>query len=49
MYGVVTYAGDADYDLAAYPAIRAWEGRLAALPGFGGQDALMPTESRAAA
>ena len=48
-YGVVAYAEGAGYDLGDHPAVKAWTDRIAALPGFKGQDALLPGESRAAA
>lgn len=34
VYGVVAYAPQAGFDLAAYPAISAWTKRMEALPGF---------------
>src|SRR5215471_2139128 len=35
VYGVVHYAADAGFDLAEYPNVKAWVGRLEGLPGFG--------------
>lgn len=49
IYGVVVYAPDGGYDLAAYPNVAAWMKRVEALPGFGRADEILPKESRAAA
>ncbi len=48
IYGVVVYAPDGGYDLAAYPHLSQWMKRLEALPGFGTREALLPQESRSA-
>ena len=42
VYGVVRYAADGGFDLAAYPNISAWKTRFEALPGFGTPEQLMP-------
>jgi glutathione S-transferase len=42
VYGVVRYASDAGFDLAAYPNILAWKTRFEALAGFGTPEQLMP-------
>ncbi|MBD2748635.1 glutathione S-transferase family protein [Microvirga sp. BT688] len=49
IYGVVAFADDGGFDLAAYPNIQAWSGRFEDLPGFKGRKDLLPMESRAAA
>ena len=49
LYGVVSYAGDIGVDLADYPALKEWVGRMEALPGFAAAKAMLPMESRAAA
>jgi glutathione S-transferase len=49
LYGVVSYAGDIGVDLADYPALKEWVGRMEALPGFASARTLLPMESRAAA
>jgi glutathione S-transferase len=40
VYGVVAYAPQAGFDLAAYPAISAWMSRMEVLPGFIASDGL---------
>jgi glutathione S-transferase len=45
-YGVVSYAPEGGYDLAAYPNIGRWMKRFESLPGWGKPDAIMPKESR---
>jgi glutathione S-transferase len=47
-YGVVSYAGDGGFDLAAYPHVQAWVTRFEALPGFGKPDAVLPKQSQSA-
>jgi glutathione S-transferase len=48
-WGVIAYAGQGGFDLARYPNVSAWIGRLKALPGYGDPEAVMPKESRTAA
>ena len=48
LYGVVAYAAEGGFDLAAFPNVGAWMGRMEALPGF--QPAgFLPKETKAAA
>lgn len=47
-YGVIAYAPEGGFDLAAYPAVSAWMKRFEALPGWGRADAILPKENRAA-
>ncbi|MBU6379226.1 MAG: glutathione S-transferase family protein [Gammaproteobacteria bacterium] len=47
-YGVVFYAAEGGFDMAAYPAVSAWMKRIEALPGYARPEAAMPKESRAA-
>ncbi len=47
-FGVVCYAADGGFDLAAYPHVQAWIKRLEALPGFGKAEAILPKESKVA-
>jgi glutathione S-transferase len=47
-YGVVYYAGDGGFDLAATPAIQGWMKRFEALPGYGTPEAVLPKETRSA-
>jgi glutathione S-transferase len=42
IYGVIHYADDAGFDLAAYPNILAWKTRFESLPGFATPAQLMP-------
>ncbi|MBJ6125448.1 glutathione S-transferase family protein [Microvirga splendida] len=49
IYGVLAYAGDAEIDLAPYPAVTAWMARFEALDGCRKPKDLLPMESRAAA
>jgi glutathione S-transferase len=42
VYGVVRYAADGGFDLAAFPDIAAWKARFEALPGFGTPEQIMP-------
>ncbi|WP_162820295.1 glutathione S-transferase family protein [Microvirga calopogonii] len=49
IYGVVTFSNQAGIELAAYPRVSAWTGRVEALPGFKAQKDLLPMESRVAA
>jgi glutathione S-transferase len=49
VFGTVWYATEAQVDLAKYPNISAWMGRVQALPGFKLPYDLLPKESRAAA
>lgn len=46
VYGVVSYAGEAGFDLAAYPNVAAWVKRFAALPGVGPAKGVVPLENR---
>ncbi len=46
VYGVVAYAGEAGFDLAAYPAITAWKARVEALPGWATSADVLPKQSR---
>jgi glutathione S-transferase len=48
VYGVAAYAPQAGYDFADTPNVKAWMGRVEALPGFRGVEDLLPKESRAA-
>lgn len=47
VYGVVCYAGDAKYDLGAYPGIKAWMSRLEKLPGWKSHNELLPQQDAA--
>jgi glutathione S-transferase len=49
LYGVIAYAADGGYDLAAHPNLSAWMKRIQALPGFGPAEALLPQATKAAA
>lgn len=49
IYGVVAYAGEGGFDLAAYPNVAAWVKRFEALPGFGDARSLLPQGTKAAA
>lgn len=49
VYGVVAYAEEGGFDLAAHPHITAWMKRMEALPGFGPAKGLLPPASREAA
>jgi glutathione S-transferase len=49
LYGVVVYAPEAGYDVAAHANLSAWMRRVEALPGFAPAEALLPQETRAAA
>ncbi len=49
VYGVIAYAAAGGYDLAAYPNVSAWMGRIQALPGFAPAEALLPQATKAAA
>lgn len=42
VYGVVRYAPEAGFDLAAYPHVVAWMERLESLPGFGHPEDILP-------
>jgi glutathione S-transferase len=48
LFGVVVYAPESGEDLAAFPRVRGWMERVAALPHFKGPDALLSPESRQA-
>ena len=48
IYGIVAYAPQAQIDLAAYPHVRRWMGRVEALSGFKNVDNALPKESKAA-
>ncbi len=47
VYGVVCLAGQAGFDIAAYPEVAAWAKRFESLPGFGNAQAVVPQEHRA--
>ena len=49
LYGVLAFAGEAGFDLAAYANVVSWMGRMEALPGFAGPLSLLPQASRQAA
>jgi glutathione S-transferase len=49
LYGVMAYATEAGYDLAAHPNASAWMQRIQALPGFAPAEALLPQATQAAA
>ncbi len=46
VYGVVRYAPEAGFDLAAYPHVVAWMERLEGLPGFGHPEDILPRDDR---
>lgn len=46
VFSAVWAAADAEVDLAAYPAVVAWQKRFSALPGYGDLETLLPKESR---
>lgn len=48
-WGVIAYAETGGFDLAKYPNLSAWIGRLKALPGYGDAEALLPKASQLAA
>jgi glutathione S-transferase len=48
-WGVLDYAAVAGYDLSKHASVAAWAARLAALPGFGRPESILPKESRKAA
>ena len=48
IYGVVSYAREAGYDLARYPHLTRWMARIEALPGFRPAAELLPQQSRPA-
>lgn len=48
VYGVVHYASDGGFDLAAFPHISAWKARVEALPGFVTPEQILPQQTRAA-
>ena len=48
-YGVAYYAAEGGFDTAQYPNVKAWMGRIEALPGYGKPEAILPKESKAAA
>ncbi len=48
IYGVVSYAREAGYDLARYPHLSGWIGRIQTLPGFRPASDLLPQSSRMA-
>jgi glutathione S-transferase len=49
IYGVVAYAEEAGFDLAEFPHVAAWVGRMECLPGFASTKTLLPRETRVAA
>ncbi|WP_156945611.1 glutathione S-transferase family protein [Hyphomonas johnsonii] len=48
IYGIAAYSGEAVIDLAAYPHLRRWMGRVEALPGYKGIADCLPKETVAA-
>ena len=44
-YPVSSFLVDAGYDAAEFPALAAWQDRFRALPGFGTQLDLMPSDN----
>jgi glutathione S-transferase len=48
VYGVVSYATEAGFDLGIYPNLFGWIGRFQALPGFRPAEDLLPPENRKA-
>lgn len=49
VYGVVAYAEAGGFAMADHPALGAWMKRMAALPGFGAPEDILPKQSRASA
>jgi glutathione S-transferase len=49
LYGITAYCGQAEIGLDPYPAVRAWMGRVEALPGFRGPLDCLPQASVKAA
>jgi glutathione S-transferase len=49
VYGVVAYAAEGGFDLAAQPHVARWKARFEALPGYGAPGALLPQATRSAA
>jgi glutathione S-transferase len=47
VYGDVAYAEEAAIDLAPYPNVKAWMGRVEALPGFKKYEEVLPKEDAA--
>jgi glutathione S-transferase len=47
VYGDVHYAGEAEIDLSPYPNIKAWMGRIEALPGFKKYEDVLPQQDAA--
>lgn len=48
LYGVVSFAPQAGFDLGDYPNVDDWLRRIEALPGFGKPEQILPRESRKA-
>jgi glutathione S-transferase len=48
LYGVVHYAADGGFDLAAYPNILSWKARFESLLGFGTPEQILPQATKAA-
>lgn len=48
LYGTVSYAAEAGFDLDEYPQLGGWVTRFQALPGFRPAEDLLPPESRKA-
>ena len=48
-YGVAYYAAEGGFDMAQYPNVKAWMGRIEALPGYGKPEAILPKVSQPAA
>jgi glutathione S-transferase len=47
VYGDVAYAGEAAIDLAPYPNVQAWMGRIEKLPGFKKYEDVLPKQDAA--
>jgi glutathione S-transferase len=47
VYGVVSYAPEADFDMEQYSHVGAWMARMQSLPGFRPADRLLPRQSAA--
>ncbi len=46
VYAVISMARAGGFELAKYPHVDAWKGRVEALPGFGKPEDVLPEESR---
>ena len=49
LYGAVNNATEGGFNLADYPNVQAWMTRFEGLPGYGKPEAILPTETKAAA